>query len=1043
MAKMIAGMYEIQQKIGAGGGGIVYLGRHMRLNKTVVLKADRRKLSANAETLRREVDMLKNLSHTYIPQVYDFVQEGEDVYTVMDFIDGENLDEILKKVGRIPQPQLIQWACQLLEALDYLHKQPPYGILHGDIKPANIMLRPNGDICLIDYNIALALGEDGAVRVGFSRGYASPEHYGADYIVQNKSAAVGSKSHGFRSTLAPESSPMNAFDEKETVPMNAFDEKETVPMNAFDEKETVPMNAFDENETVPMNAYEETASYSVNDFKDYETVHIKSYYEGGLDSDKIQQQPIAKNYAKQVYKAEKSISATSGKSKEIMLDARSDIYSLGATLYHLIAGYKPDPDARKVIPLGKDICSPAVSKILQKAMAPQPMDRYQTAEEMLLAFRNLHKTDGRIIRHKRRAFLTTIGLGALFACGGCCIFIGLNQMKQKENALALSEYSANALEEGDVSQAIAYALEAIPEKKSILNAPVTAQAQKALTDALRVYELSDGFVALDALNIPSEPFHVELSPDGTKIAVTYAYEVSVYNIGTKDKLVSLPLQESAMADAYFVDDTKIVFAGVNGIEMYDFEKNAACWSGKPATVLTVSGDGKTVAAVYKDEAFATIYRLEDGKELYVCDYEGRHLPMVSNDIFADPGDDIFSLNDNGSLLATSFSDGSLVIYDLKNVDNSIIVFDETDYSHFEGGFFGESYFSYVAKSKKESVFGLIDTKIAEYLGNFASQDNLILKNSKDGIYLAANNLLTKVDPETQEEKEVAYLQDGSIVDFSICSDYTLVSADNRKLAFYDRAANCVKTFEYDKNSDFVLLADQYAIAANRNDPSIKMLQLNRNEETKIFSYDIELSHDEARVSADGKTVMFFDYKKFVLYNMDGQLITTVELPDAENIYDQQFVREQEDSFLEVIWYDGSVKWYSARDGKPVREEKIEKPDTSLYEEFETANYKVVSPLHETPEVYDKKSDRFIGELNCEDYLAYVTEVEDGLITEYITTEGNRYGLLLNDQLETLAYLPDLCDIKDNMLIFDDYSGCLKCTKIYSLDDLLSLAKNYK
>lgn len=93
-------------------------------------------------------------------------------------------------------------------------------------------------------------------------------------------------------------------------------------------------------------------------------------------------------------------------------------------------------------------------------------------------------------------------------------------------------------------------------------------------------------------------------------------------------------------------------------------------------------------------------------------------------------------------------------------------------------------------------------------------------------------------------------------------------------------------------------------------------------------------------------------------------------------------------------------------------------------------------------MYDKKSDRFIGELNCEDYLAYVTEVEGGLITEYITTEGDRYGLLLNDQLETLAYLPDLCDIKDNMLIFDDYSGCLKGAKIYSLDDLLALAKEY-
>ena len=109
---------------------------------------------------------------SYIPQVYDFVQEDGVVYTVMDYIEGESMDRILKR-GAVPgQPQVIQWTVQLLEALCYLHSQPPHGILHGDIKPANIMLRPDGDICLIDYNIALALGEDGAVRAGFSRGYA-------------------------------------------------------------------------------------------------------------------------------------------------------------------------------------------------------------------------------------------------------------------------------------------------------------------------------------------------------------------------------------------------------------------------------------------------------------------------------------------------------------------------------------------------------------------------------------------------------------------------------------------------------------------------------------------------------------------------------------------------------------------------------------------------------------------------------------------------------------------------------------------------------
>ena len=156
MSQIIAGIYEIQRQIGSGGGGIVYLGRHLRLEKQVVLKADRRTLDTRPEVLRREVDMLKGLSHRYIPQVYDFVQEDGVVYTVMDFIEGESFDKLLGR-GLLPsQPQIIKWACQLLEALSYLHSRPPYGILHGDIKPANIMLRPDGDICLIDYKIGRA-----------------------------------------------------------------------------------------------------------------------------------------------------------------------------------------------------------------------------------------------------------------------------------------------------------------------------------------------------------------------------------------------------------------------------------------------------------------------------------------------------------------------------------------------------------------------------------------------------------------------------------------------------------------------------------------------------------------------------------------------------------------------------------------------------------------------------------------------------------------------------------------------------------------------
>lgn len=105
---VIAGIYEIEQEIGAGGGGIVYLGRHVRLNKKIVLKADKRTLKAGEEALRREVDLLKDLSHTYIPQVYDFVQEDGNVYTVMDYVEGESLDKLLARGEIIAQKDIVR-----------------------------------------------------------------------------------------------------------------------------------------------------------------------------------------------------------------------------------------------------------------------------------------------------------------------------------------------------------------------------------------------------------------------------------------------------------------------------------------------------------------------------------------------------------------------------------------------------------------------------------------------------------------------------------------------------------------------------------------------------------------------------------------------------------------------------------------------------------------------------------------------------------------------------------------------------------------------
>ena len=146
--------YKIIEEIGSGGGGIVYRAKHLRLQTDVVVKKIKDEVVGKVES-RQEADILKKLKHPYLPRVYDFIEREDGVYTVMDFIHGENLDSAVRKHGKYSQKQVKKWAEQLGEALSYLHSQVP-PIIHSDIKPANIMLTEGEDICLIDFNISLA-----------------------------------------------------------------------------------------------------------------------------------------------------------------------------------------------------------------------------------------------------------------------------------------------------------------------------------------------------------------------------------------------------------------------------------------------------------------------------------------------------------------------------------------------------------------------------------------------------------------------------------------------------------------------------------------------------------------------------------------------------------------------------------------------------------------------------------------------------------------------------------------------------------------------
>lgn len=166
--QIIDNTYQVIREIGSGGMGVVYLVYHIRLQKYVVLKKIKGAYS-DISFIRNEVDILKELHHPYLPQVYDFFEFESELYTVIDYIDGNDFDYYIKNDYVFSESQLIKWLNQLCDVLSYLHSR---GVLHTDIKPGNVIVTKNGDICLIDFGISLNNTTD---IKGLSKEYSSPE----------------------------------------------------------------------------------------------------------------------------------------------------------------------------------------------------------------------------------------------------------------------------------------------------------------------------------------------------------------------------------------------------------------------------------------------------------------------------------------------------------------------------------------------------------------------------------------------------------------------------------------------------------------------------------------------------------------------------------------------------------------------------------------------------------------------------------------------------------------------------------------------------
>ena len=431
--------YRIEAELGEGGGGVVYKAWHTRLQKHVVLKRIKDESGLLQSSRQRgEADILKNLKHANLPQLYDFLEDPGGVYTVIEFIPGQSFAELLKEGQKFTQQQAVRWAEQLASALSYLHGQTP-PVLHSDIKPGNIMLAPEGDVCLIDFNISLVLAGEDTEMIGLSHGYASPEQYGPQELPRAASAARG------KQPAAAESA-------------DGFTDVETVYTRAGGGDTDV--------ETV----YTRTGGGGV---ADAETVYTQpggktaADVDTDVDTDFTGAGPAATDFtpgAPPAYPqqaAQQPLPPSSARRRAVIrLDARSDIYSLGATLYHIVTGEKPALATGQVKPLSKFKLplSKAFVYIIERCMEPDPARRFQSAAGLHEAVANIHRLDGRWKSHRRKTAMAAALLTVLFALSCATALFGWQRMAAEAEEAYNSHVLRIAGEDGEAAYGAAVAM---------------------------------------------------------------------------------------------------------------------------------------------------------------------------------------------------------------------------------------------------------------------------------------------------------------------------------------------------------------------------------------------------------------------------------------------------------------------------------------------------------------------------------------------------------------------------------------------------------
>src|ERR1051325_4479729 len=167
--------YRIVGLLGRGGMGEVYRADDLKLKQPVALKFLPASLNTDGAALARfykEVSVARQISHRHVCRVYDVAEYKGEHFISMEFVRGEELSSLLKRIGRLPQDKAIDVSRQLCAGLAAVHER---GVLHRDLKPANIMLDEHGDVRITDFGIAALASELNRREMSGTPAYMSPE----------------------------------------------------------------------------------------------------------------------------------------------------------------------------------------------------------------------------------------------------------------------------------------------------------------------------------------------------------------------------------------------------------------------------------------------------------------------------------------------------------------------------------------------------------------------------------------------------------------------------------------------------------------------------------------------------------------------------------------------------------------------------------------------------------------------------------------------------------------------------------------------------